>query len=112
MNYPESAILAGLISAINAKLPTRTIYTVPPQNAVYPYILINQTDMQKIGTKAGKFEYRFEPLIQVIYKDISSISPLLTDMQEIHEIVKNSQDITVSGYTVIEMQLINTNRTT
>jgi len=112
MNYPESAILAGLISAISAKLPTRTIYTVPPQNAVYPYILINQTDMQEIGTKAGKFEYRFEPLIQVIYKDISSISPLLTDMQEIHEIVKNSQDITVSGYTVIEMQLINTNRTT
>jgi len=112
MNYPESALLSGLISAINAKLPSRSVYTIPPKDSAYPYILINQTDFQEIGSKGG-FIYRFEPLVQVVYKDVSSLVNLLSDMNEIHEIVKNSRnDITVSGYNVIACELINTNRTT
>ena len=67
--------------------------------------------MQEIGSKAG-YIYRFEPLIQVIHSNLSSLSDLLSDMQEIHEIITNGADITVSGYTVIEMNLIMTNRTT
>jgi len=111
MNYPESALITGLITAINTKLPLRTVYTIPPKDSPYPYIYLSQTDMQEIGSKAG-FIYRFEPLIQVIHKDLSSLTDLLSDMQEIHEIITNGADITVSGYTVIEMNLIMTNRTT
>ena len=111
MNYPESALLAGLISAINTKLPARTVYSVPTKDISYPHIFINQTDMQELGPKQS-FIYRFEPLIQVIYKDASSLVGLLSDMQEIHEIIKNGADITVSGYSVIAVELINTNRTT
>jgi len=111
MNYPESALITGLIAAINTKLPLRTVYTIPPKDSPYPYIYLSQTDMQEIGSKAG-YIYRFEPLVQVIHKDLSSLSDLLSDMQEIHEIITNGADITVSGYTVIEMNLIMTNRTT
>jgi hypothetical protein len=111
MNYPESALLTGLISAINTKLPGRSVYTIPPKDSEYPYILINQTDMRETGSKGG-FIYSFEPLIQVIYKDVSSLVGLLSDMQEIHEIVKNGDDITVSGYTTLRVELISTNRTT
>lgn len=111
MNYPESALITGLIAAINAKLSQRTVYTIPPKDSPYPYIYLSQTDMQEIGSKAG-FIYRFEPLIQVIHSNLSSLSDLLSDMQEIHEIITNGADITVSGYTVIEMNLIMTNRTT
>jgi hypothetical protein len=111
MNYPESALITGLITAINTKLPLRTVYTIPPKDSPYPYIYLSQTDMQEIGSKAG-FIYRFEPLIQVIHSNLSSLSDLLSDMQEIHEIITNGADITVSGYTVIEMNLIMTNRTT
>ena len=111
MNYPESALITGLITAINTKLPARTVYTIPPKDSPYPYIYLSQTDMQEIGSKAG-YIYRFEPLIQVIHKDLSSLTDLLSDMQEIHEIITNGADITVSGYTVIEMNLIMTNRTT
>jgi len=111
MNYPESALIIGLITAINTKLPLRTVYTIPPKDSPYPYIYLSQTDMQEIGSKAG-YIYRFEPLVQVIHKDLSSLSDLLSDMQEIHEIITNGADITVSGYTVIEMNLIMTNRTT
>ena len=111
MNYPESALITGLITAINTKLPLRTVYTIPPKDTPYPYIYLSQTDMQEIGSKAG-YIYRFEPLIQVIHSNLSSLSDLLSDMQEIHEIITNGADITVSGYTVIEMNLIMTNRTT
>ena len=111
MNYPESALITGLITAINTKLPARTVYTIHPKDSPYPYIYLSQTDMQEIGSKAG-YIYRFEPLIQVIHKDLSSLTDLLSDMQEIHEIITNGADITVSGYTVIEMNLIMTNRTT
>ena len=111
MNYPESALITGLITAIEAKLPARTVYTIPPKDTPYPHIYISQTDMQEIGSKAG-YIYRFEPLIQVIHSNLSSLSDLLSDMQEIHEIITNGADISVSGYTVIEMNLIMTNRTT
>lgn len=111
MNYPESALLTGLISAINTKLPARSVYTIPPKDSDYPYILINQTDMQETGSKGG-FIYSFEPLVQVVYKDVSSLVGLLSDMQEIHEIVKNGDDISVTGYTTLRVELINTNRTT
>lgn len=111
MKYPESELITGLISAINTKLPTMTVYTVPPKDTSYPYVLINQTFMEEVGSKSG-FIYRFEPLIQVIHKDLSSIIDLLTNMEAIHEIIKNGEDLTLSGYKVIEMQLISTNRTT
>lgn len=111
MNYPESALLTGLISAITTKISGRSVYTIPPKDAAYPHIWISQSDMQEIGSKAG-YIYRFEPLIQVIHKDLSSLTTLLSDMQEIHEIIKNGADITVSGYTVIAVELISTNRTT
>ena len=111
MNYPESALITGLITAINTKLPLRTVYTIPPKDSPYPYIYLSQTDMQEIGSKAG-YIYRFEPLIQVIHSNLSSLSDLISDMQKIHEIITNGADITVSGYTVIEMNLIMTNRTT
>ena len=111
MNYPESALITGLKAAINTKLPLRTVYTIPPKDSPYPYIYLSQTDMQEIGSKAG-FIYRFEPLIQVIHSNLSSLSDLISDMQKIHEIITNGADITVSGYTVIEMNLIMTNRTT
>ena len=113
MNYPEEVLIKGLISAINTKLPARTVYTIPPKDSSYPYILINQTDMTEVGPKKGNFIYRFEPLIQIIHKDLSTIETLLDDMQEIHELITNASGaITVSGYSVITMDLINTNRTT
>ena len=111
MNYPESALLGGLISAINTELPGRTVYTVPPKETTYPYVLINQTYMEQIGPK-DNYIYRFEPLIQVVYKDISSAVDLLTDMNAIHQIIKASDELVISGYDVMQCLLINTNRTT
>lgn len=110
MNYPEAAILTGLRSAILSKIPTRNVYTIPPKELVYPYIWLSQPFTEEIGSKKG-FIYRTEILIQVIHKDLSSLTPILTDMQKVHEIINNGADISVTGYTVIEMNLINTNRT-
>jgi hypothetical protein len=112
MNYPEEALIKSLISAIETKLPARTVYTIPPKDTSYPYILLNQTDMTEVGAKSN-FIYRFEPLIQVIHKDLSTVETLLDDMQEIHEIITHAtDDLTITGYDLIEMSLISTNRTT
>ena len=111
MRYPESELITGLIAAIGVELPTREVLTVPPKKESYPYILINQTFMEEVGSKNG-FIYRFEPLIQAIHKDLSSIIPLLNDMDAIHKIIKNDNSLSVSGYNTIEMNLISTNRAT
>jgi hypothetical protein len=110
MNYPESAILTGLRNSIIGKITGRPVLTIPAKDTVYPYIWLSQPFMSEIGSKKG-FIYRMDLLIQVIYKDLSSLTNLLSDMQKIHEIINNGADISVSGYTVIEMNLINTNRT-
>lgn len=110
MNYPESAILTSLRTAIIGKISGRNVYTVPPKNLVYPYVWLSQPFTTEIGPK-GKFIYRVELLIQVIHKDLSSLTTLLSDMQKIHEIINNGADLVISGYTVIEMNLINTTRT-
>lgn len=109
MKYPENAILTSLRTAIVTKITGRNVYTVPPKSLVYPYVWLSQSFTQEIGPK-GKFIYRVELLIQVIHKDLSSLTPLLGDMEKIHEIINNGQDLTISGYTVIEINLLNTNR--
>ncbi len=109
MKYPENAILTSLRTAIVTKITGRNVYTVPPKSLVYPYVWLSQPFTQEIGPK-GKFIYRVELLIQVIHKDLSSLTPLLGDMEKIHEIINNGQDLTISGYTVIEINLLNTNR--
>lgn len=111
MKYPESAILSGLITAINGKISGRPVFTVPPKtDTTYPYIWLSQPYMSEIGSKRG-FIYRMELLIQIVHKDLSKISPMLTDIEKVCEIINNGMDITVTGYTVIEMNLINVNRT-
>lgn len=110
MNYPEQAILTGLRNAIVTKITGRNVYSQPPKDLVYPYIWLSQPFMSEIGSKKG-FIYRMDLLIQVIHKDLPGLGSLLSDMQKVHEIINNGADITVSGYTVIEMNLINTNRT-
>ena len=110
MNYPESAILTALRTAITTKITGRNVYTIPPKSTTYPYIWLSQPFMTEIGSKAG-FIYRMELLIQVVHKDLSSLTPLLSDMQKIHELINNGQDLTVTGYTVIEMNLLSANRT-
>lgn len=110
MNYPESELITGLIAAINSNIPNRPIYTTPPKQLEYPYILINQNYMTEIGSKNG-FIYKFEPLIQVIYKDQTSKLNLIRDMQKIHNFVGNESVISVQGYTVICVELISTNIT-
>lgn len=110
MNYPESAILTALRTAIVTKITGRNVYTIPPKDTTFPYVWLSQPFMTEIGSKAG-FIYRMELLIQVVHKDLSSLTPLLSDMQKIHELINNGQDLTVTGYTVIEMNLLSTNRT-
>jgi hypothetical protein len=110
MNYPESSILTSLRTAIIGKIAGRNVYTVPPKSLSYPYIWLSQPFTTEVGPK-GKFIYRVEILIQVIHKDISSLTPLLSDMQKVHEIINNGADLAVTGYTVIEVNLLSTNRT-
>lgn len=105
MKYPEPELIAGLISKINTNIPGRPIYTIPPKDLTYPYILINQIFMTETGSKNG-YIYKFEPLIQVIYKDQSSKINLYDDMEKICNFVKNGADILVQGYTVICVELI------
>ena len=110
MNYPLSALLTGLRSSIVAKISGRNVVTVPNKSMSYPYIWLSQPYMVENGPK-GRFIYSVEILIQVIHKDLSDLSALLSDMQKVHEIINNGADISVSGYTVIVTELINTNQT-
>ena len=111
MNYPLQALLTGLRTAILSKLTTARVETVPQkEDTVYPYIWLSQPFMIENGPK-GKYIYEIEILIQVIHKDLASLTPLLTQMQAIHEILNNGAAFAVSGYTMLAAELVNTNQT-
>jgi hypothetical protein len=110
MNYPVQALMTGLRSAIVTKISGRTVSTVPAKSDQYPYIWLSQPYMIENGPK-GRFIYEIEVLIQVIHREQTSLSNFLSDMQKVHEIINNGSDITVSGYTVISTELVNTNQT-
>jgi hypothetical protein len=110
MNYPLEAIITGLRSAIITKIPGRNVLTVPAKDTEYPYVYLSQPYMYENGPKSS-FIYEVEMLLQVIHKDLTSIKPLLDDMQKIHEIIKNGADITVAQYKVLAVELINSTQT-
>lgn len=110
MNYPVKALLTGLRTAIVGKISGRTVATVPAKTDQYPYIWLSQPYMVENGPK-GRFIYEIELLIQVIHREQTSLNNLLSDMEKVHEIINNGADISVSGYTVISTELVNTNQT-
>ena len=111
MNYPLQALLTGLRTAILAKLSSARVETVPQkEDTTYPYIWLSQPFMVENGPK-GKYIYEIEILIQVIHKDLASLTPLLTQMQGIHEIINNGAAFAVAGYTMLSAELVNTNQT-
>ena len=108
MNYPERQLIQGLITAIDSVLPGRAFYTMPPKDAAYPYIYAHDFYWEENGSKK-QFIWSCEFLLEVVHKNLSSKDELLTDTEAILSLIKNSDDITVSGYNVIETNLVNTN---
>ena len=110
MNHPKREIIQGLITAINTVLPARTVYTVPPKDTPYPYLYLHEEISEEIGSKE-EYIWECEYTIEVLHRDISSIDDILSDTEAILSIIKNSpDDITVTGYSVIEVNLVNTSQ--
>ena len=105
MNYPKREIIKGVISKIAEVLPSIPVYTVAPKDAVYPYIYLHEFFTEETGSKK-QYIYEVEFLMEVIHKDLSSIDPILENVEDIFAIFKNYKDIEVEGYGVIEMNMV------
>ena len=103
MRDARKEIATALIAAINAKLPTKTVYTIVPKAVdnsgnIAPdnYILISDIYQQNDGNKAS-FIYNYDVLVEVVYNNITSKLNLWADVSSIESIVSNRRDLTLTN---------------
>lgn len=96
-------LLTGLVPAI-ATATGKSCYTRMPKaaGATYPYIYISDIYQDEDGSKTS-YRYKLDVLIQVIYQDVTSLTALFADMNNILSIVKNGvAPFALTGGHVIE----------
>ena len=99
-------VCKAVITKIGTVLPTRPVYTVIPKSdsgvmVAYPHIYLGDFYQYEDGPK-NSFWYRFEMLIQVVYKDIESKLNLWADKEAIMGVINNVSPFTLDDGLVAE----------
>jgi hypothetical protein len=100
-------LLTGLIPAIKTATGKDAYSRIPKATGItYPYIYVSDIYQEEFGSKTG-YRYRLDVLIQVIYQDVTTLTGLFTDMDNILGLVKNGVTpfALSGGYKVSECNL-------
>ena len=100
-----------LVTALYTKLSlvcTNPVYSKMPRAAdvTYPYNYISDIYDDENGPKTG-FQYRYDVLIQVIFKNISSKSAFYSEMAKVKSIINNAEPFTLTGGFKIKQCILN-----
>lgn len=112
MTDPRKAVLKALVAAM-ATATGKTVYAkIPKQDTViYPYVLISDVYMEEDGQK-NNYQYTFQILVEIVYKNTTSDDALYTDMAAITGIINNAVPFALdSPYQVMDLRLNNTAKT-
>lgn len=114
MKNCKKELLTALVSAIKTALPTMTVRTKmidadTATNAAYPYIYISDVFQTENGPKDQYF-YSIELLIQIVYKDVTSLNDLYTTQNAVLGIFNNPKPFSLTGnFEIMENNLVNSN---
>ena len=114
MKSCKKELLTALVAAIKTALPAMTVRTKmidadTATNAAYPYIYISDVFQTENGPKDQYF-YSVELLIQVVYKDVTSLNDLYTTQNAVLGIFNNPKPFSLTGnFEIMENNLVNSN---
>lgn len=88
MEDVRNVLLKSLVPALETATGKSVFTRIPKDAATYPYIYISDIYQEEDGTKT-EFHYRLDVLVQVLYKDATSLSGLFSDMTNVLSIINN-----------------------
>lgn len=114
MRNCKKELLTSLVSAIKTALTTMIVRTKlndfdTSDNSAYPYIYIGNVYQTETGPKTF-YIYDVEVEVQVVYKDVTSLTDLYTTQNSVLGILtKETPFALTNNFEIIETAMINSN---
>ena len=116
MKSCKKELLTALVAALKTAMPTMIVRTKLndfdlSDNSAFPYIYIGEVYQTETGAKT-LYIYDVELLIQIVYKDVTSLNDLYTSQNSVLSLLTSEKPLTLTGnFEIIETALINSNDT-
>lgn len=107
MKDARTALVGGLYTALTTACDA-TVYTRMKRKAdiVYPYIHIGDIYDDEVGPK-DSYHFNYDTLIEVVYKDLSSLTDFYDDINNVKSTVNNNVPFSIgSEFAIMESTLI------
>lgn len=90
MRDARTALVTGLYTQLSAATTTPVHARMPKSSALqYPYIQIGDIYDEENGTK-DSFMYDYDVLINIVHKDLSSLTPFYSDIDAVKGTINNN----------------------
>ncbi len=112
MKDARTSLVTGLHTALETAC-TATVYSRMKRKAdiVYPYVHIGDIYDDEVGPK-DSFMFNFDVLINVVYKDQSSLTSFHSEINNVKSTVNNDVPFSIGAdFAIVESTLISTSST-
>ena len=93
------------------ELTGRQVFTKMPKERTFPYIFLSDFYQKESGPK-DSYQYDVELLIQIRHIGLTSLKPLLDDMDSVMSMITNGSPFALTGvYKIEQCTLISSNDT-
>lgn len=106
MNYPVTDLIKALVTRIKSETSLE-VYTIAPNDALMPYVLIEDITFDEIGNKST-FVYEVDLAYNIMQSNPTSLSSVHTVVGEIVSTLNKVDGITVPTYTMIKNDIVGT----
>lgn len=116
MRNCKKELLTAFVLALKTAMPTTIIRTKLndfdlSDNSAYPYIYICEVYQNEDGPK-NFYRYPVEVLVQIVYKDLSSLDSLYTKQNSVLGLLTHPKSLTLTNnFELIETELLSSNDT-
>lgn len=112
MRDARPQLIKALVSDLKSRLSYDRVYTKIPKKVSYPYVYIAEIYQDEDGSKS-EFQYRYDVLIQVVYKDADSPLARYQDQSAILGMVNNAQGFALEdNFDLMKVSLISNSEET
>lgn len=112
MKDARTALVTGLYTALDTAC-NATVYSRMKRKAdiVYPYVHIGDIFDEEVGPK-DEFQFNFDVLINVVYKDQSSLTSFFDDINNVKSTINNNVPFSIGAeFAIMESTLLSAGST-
>ena len=112
MRDARKQLVTALITDIKTRIPGSRVYTKLPKKLAYPYIYISEIYQDEDGPK-NSYQYNYDVLIQVVYKNASDPSDRYDNQNAIMGMVDNASGFALTDdFSIMKTSLISNSEST